>query len=379
MNEEKNINEFNDLFKEHQPKPRYEDPINKRPYYLTIMYYLFIMFVFNSILFFALSSVNSLTKTYTEDEQVILQIASESAAMTLIPTEYYTIFTDDYDGYVVSLGQYEGFDVIVNTMNTYATPYLLDDANQLNHGNLENILTGARTAWDDEGIYEIVVYESATSPFPAIATISTAVATEPVENLTNFANSIINFIIYLALMPVLAFVLLRREITADLLVFKNKWSPFISAVLIGYALTLAGNFVANFTSSLIAQLLGVMQSTAANQLVIEQTLRSGGMVFMFISAVILGPIVEELVFRKSIFGLIKNETIALFVSAFAFGSIHLLSEPSLTDALINGFVYIFLGLVFGYIYIRNKKNIVINITVHMISNLVSVLAVLFLL
>ena len=361
MNEEYNMNKFDDLFKEQPNKPQIIEPENKRPYYLTIMYYLLIMFIFNAILFFALSSISGLIKTYSEDEIVLHQIASESSAITLMETDQYIQYQADYGSYVVSLGQYGNQEVIVNNMNLYAESYLLDDMDQLILVNVENILTGMRTKWDDEGIYEIMVYESATSPFPTITTIDTYVATEPTEDLSDFAYSLNNFIVYLALMPVIACFILRKEITSDLLVFKNKWTPFLSAVLIGYALTLAGNFVANFMSSILAQLFGVMQSTSSNQLLIEQTLRSGGMVFMFLSAVFLGPIVEELVFRKSIFGLIKSQKVALIVSSVVFGTIHILNEASLADVVINGIVYIFLGFFFVNITIRINKIISLNI------------------
>ena len=101
------------------------------------------------------------------------------------------------------------------------------------------------------------------------------------------------------------------------------------------------------------------------------------MILMFIAAVFLGPIAEELVFRKSIFAIIKNEKIALVISAFVFGGVHLLSETTLNGVIMSGIVYIMMGFVFGYIYIRNKKNISVLITIHILSNLISVIATIF--
>ena len=89
-----------------------------------------------------------------------------------------------------------------------------------------------------------------------------------------------------------------------------------------------------------------------------------------------GLVVEELIFRKAIFGLIKSNGMALFVSTFVFGIIHLVGEASIQEALVNGISYFVMGFIFGYIYIKNNRNIMIPIAVHILSNLVSVLFIL---
>jgi membrane protease YdiL (CAAX protease family) len=100
---------------------------------------------------------------------------------------------------------------------------------------------------------------------------------------------------------------------------------------------------------------------------------------MVLSAVILGPIVEELIFRKAIFGLFKSDYAGLAVSTLAFGAIHLLSESSIASALVNGITYFIMGLIFGYIYIKNNRNLYAPLAVHIISNAVSVFMLLFIL
>ncbi len=380
MNEEqKQINEFDELFKENQIKDKPEIPKSNSPYFLSILYYLLVMFVLSTVVGLIFLSSNSMTVTLDQNEQVLQMIATESSVITLLPEATYDQYAEDHALYVDSLGVYEGNDVLVSLMNTYAYDYLLDSNDTLIVANLEAILTGTRETWDDDMRYDIMVYESSLNPLPAVTTVDTQVITAPVSNLTSIGSSLWNFITYIMLTPVLALVLLRRDITADILVFKKRWHEFISPVLIGYALVLVGNFVANFISTQMGALLGVMPSTAANQLSIEQSLSSNGAILILVSAVILGPIAEELIFRRSIFALFKNDTVGLVVSALAFGAVHLLSETSLTGVLVNGLVYIILGFVFGYIYLRSKKNLAVIITVHMLSNLISVLAVLLLL
>lgn len=376
MNEEqKNINEFDDLFKTNDIKPKQAEPVRTSKYYLSIMYYVLMMFIVSTIIGVVFLSVSSFKKTIDQNEGVIQAIISDGSGMTLLPENIYQIYEDDYQSYAVSVGSYLGYDVIINASNYDGFNYLLDDNNQLDAMHLEEIMTGQKLTWDELNKFSIVFYESSLNPLPSAVTVDATLIDQATVNLTGFSSSLWNFIVYILLTPVLVFVLLKREITADLLVYKNRWfTEFLPAVLIGYALVLVGNFVANFVSMQLGTLLGVMPTTAMNQLSIEQSLQSTGVIFMFISAVFLGPIAEELIFRRSIFKLFKRDWLALIVSAFAFGGVHLLSENTIEGVVVNGSIYIMLGFVFGYLYLRNKKNLAIIISIHMVSNLISVLA-----
>lgn len=379
MNEEhKNLDEFEDLFKEHNIKPKPETPKHKSPYVYALLYYLFAMFVLSTIIGLIFMSIDRFNETINQDQQVLTAVTTDASVMTLIPLDTYALYADDFQGYAESLGRYDGYEVIVNMLNQYAYEDLLNDDDSLNVEHLEAILSGTTTYWDANNTYEIIIYESSESPLPDIVSVETELVSDLTTHMTFFASSLWNFVTYMALTPVLAILLLKRDITADLLVLKKRKHDILPALLIGYALILVGNFLSNFISTQLGALLGVMPSIASNQLSIEQSLSSSGVVFIFLSAVILGPIAEELVFRKSIFSLFKNDYVGLVVSALAFGAVHLLSETSLTGVLVNGLVYIILGFVFGYIYLRNKKNIVLMIGIHMLSNLISVVASLLL-
>src|SRR5690554_7517728 len=120
----------------------------------------------------------------------------------------------------------------------------------------------------------------------------------------------------------------------------------------------------------------ITNEISANQITINLMLKSPYFILMVLSAVILGPIVEELVFRKSFFGLIKNDKIALIVSSLVFGLIHITTEilsGNIALVIVGSIPYIAGGFVFGYIYMRHKKNIVIPILAHMLYNLLSIL------
>ena len=118
---------------------------------------------------------------------------------------------------------------------------------------------------------------------------------------------------------------------------------------------------------------------AANQQAVISAVTSSTGILMIVSAVIIGPIIEELVFRKAVFGLISNNTVALIVSTLVFGFIHVMSEASVTEAIINGSSYFVMGFVFSFIYLKSDRNIMIPIAVHILNNAISILLIFVLL
>lgn len=88
-------------------------------------------------------------------------------------------------------------------------------------------------------------------------------------------------------------------------------------------------------------------------------------IFMIIPAII-APILEEIIFRKIIFGALykrMNFFIAALLSAFVFGIIH--GEPE------HILIYASMGLVFAYVYVKTKS-ILTPIIVHASMNSITV-------
>ncbi len=89
-------------------------------------------------------------------------------------------------------------------------------------------------------------------------------------------------------------------------------------------------------------------------------------IFILIPA-ILAPILEEIIFRKIIFGSLYKRTnflIAALGSAFIFGIIH--GEPE------HILIYASMGLVFAFLYVQTKR-IMVPIIVHMAMNSITVI------
>ena len=217
---------------------------------------------------------------------------------------------------------------------------------------------------------------------------------------------------------------------------KKKDVHFISAVVIGFLLLYVAQILAGMIENSIFSLTGIEQETVENQQLIEELLSSAPIITI-ISACLLAPIEEELLFRGAIGKVIKNKKVFITVSGLIFGLVHVtdsiilvmeliligvvldnilespkydlvkkkkLSVAALAIILISfSFVYYFtmgnlinvisslpatevigsigyilMGCVLAGIYIYNDKNIFINMGVHAASNIFAVMISLFL-
>jgi len=389
MNDHKEIIKFEDLFKEEiKQRKMNKKPLDKRNYGYAIVFYLLIMYVFASLVFIIASDIEDLQVTYTEDERVLESVLYSDHALTFMKPETYALYKDNYQKYLKIIdtqGVYDDYLILVNKFNPYYESffYVLDDVSEVLVFNSERInqLTNpsfGNLYWDDDES-QIVIYKGAAQDFPSM-NLSILVRTleGPVTEFSSFGMSLVNIIIYLALFPGIVYIL-KKDVKLDLDELKEKKNAIFPAVAIGYALVIIGNVISNFISKELSNAFGILPSESVNQQIIVQALRSDGVLLIFLSAVILGPVVEELIFRKALFGLIKHNGVALAVSSFIFGAIHLVGEASIQEALVNGVAYFMMGIVFGYIYLRNNRNIWIPTLVHILSNLISVLAILFIL
>lgn len=196
------------------------------------------------------------------------------------------------------------------------------------------------------------------------------------EKLNGLGSSFVNFTLYCIILVGLLLVIFN--VVKNDILRTTSYGKIIKASLIGlgmlYLFNILGNMISTVTSALLKE--KVLETT--NQLTIIETLNSGDALMMIASVVLLGPIVEELVFRKTFFSLFKNKISAIIISSLVFGFIHLTGEPSLKSALISLPAYFIPGLVFGYIYYKNDENILVPTITHILYNLISVILISFL-
>ncbi|MGM8365668.1 lysostaphin resistance A-like protein [Virgibacillus sp. W0181] len=130
--------------------------------------------------------------------------------------------------------------------------------------------------------------------------------------------------------------------------------------IVGVFMAYAAQFLAVFIET---ELLGITPGSENTAMIMEITRMAP--VFIIIPAII-APILEEIIFRKVIFGTLYKKTnffIAAVISAFVFGIIH--GEP------IHILIYASMGFVFAFLYVKTKR-IIVPIIVHMCLNTISV-------
>ncbi|MCL2522368.1 MAG: CPBP family intramembrane metalloprotease [Erysipelotrichales bacterium] len=175
--------------------------------------------------------------------------------------------------------------------------------------------------------------------------------------------------LFYALIVTVGLVLLfRRSLVYELKDFFKRHNIF-------YYLTIAGAlYVAYLLINALYSHFVLDGTTADNQLALEEMFNAGYVVPFFIFVVILAPILEEIVFRKIIFHFIPHDILAILVSAFLFGMLHVV----MTGDFIHVFPYLLMGLIFGWIYVHFKKNIYAAIFLHTINNGIAFFALWFL-
>lgn len=162
--------------------------------------------------------------------------------------------------------------------------------------------------------------------------------------------------LYVVALPVT--LLLLRTVPAKKPEAKTmRFRDWLTAVPMCICLMYAGSFVGNGLMELLQNLFGTVVDNPVESLLSHQPLLP-----QILIVVILGPLVEEFVFRKQILDRLRvyGEKTALLVSAALFGLFH--------GNFSQLFYAFLLGLLLGYIYLRTGK-LRYSAALHMLINL----------
>ncbi len=196
----------------------------------------------------------------------------------------------------------------------------------------------------------------------------------------NFANTdnkkilftvLINLILY-GILFASTVILLKGEIKTD---FNSLCKKRATSVFGICGIGLGAGYLGNFIGSTIVSILGGADSSL-NQSGIETLMFSKYAIIMVIIVVFIGPIVEELVFRKALHDFLRSLKfpvwLILIISSLLFGFIHVLDEGD----LVQVFPYIFMGVALGGVELYSK-NIYPSILVHIFINALSTSLIFF--
>jgi len=169
---------------------------------------------------------------------------------------------------------------------------------------------------------------------------------------------IISFIIG----AIVVLILLKPDMKMDPHPEAASWNTVILWSILGVFMAYFAQMIAVYIETMI---IGV-EIGSENTGMIMNISRSFPL-FMIVPALV-APFLEEIVFRKIIFGTLykkSNFIIAALASSFIFGIIH--GEPE------HVLIYSSMGLVFAYLYVKTKR-IIVPIIVHMSMNTITIIA-----
>lgn len=173
------------------------------------------------------------------------------------------------------------------------------------------------------------------------------------------------------LFPIPFILIYLKDLKKDLKDFKINYKKIL---LTSLKYWLIGTIIM-IISSILISIIGIKENI--NQEANINMLKNAPIVEI-LCAVIFGPIVEELVFRRGLKNFTSNKHIYAITTGLIFAFIHIISSISNNSDIIM-LIYLIpygaLGIAFGYAY-KKTNNIFGNIAIHSIHNLISLIEIL---
>lgn len=161
-------------------------------------------------------------------------------------------------------------------------------------------------------------------------------------------------------------VLFRQKLIPDFNEFKKNYKSFILNNIKYWIIGLTIMLITNFLISLIIGNMPTNEET--NRIILANYPVSS-----IASMVIVSPIIEELIIRKTFKDVLKNQYVYVIFSGLLFGLLHLLVAESLLE-LLYIIPYAALGCAFAKMY-YDTDNLWTSIFFHSIHNLIAIVLI----
>lgn len=392
------IQEFEDLFKkEIEENSEHNDHVelkrkNKLRFALSILVYILVFFGVAILVGLAIKAVKGATYTVSEEEAMAEILATNNDIIMLPDSESAKKIKNTYPDYIIlyeTEDKANGRHILANVYNKKVKDLTKTISDEV--GNQKIVV-------DDEKINEIVqgideenwltankiklLVSSSGDPnydHPQLnseAIKANLVTARTTERVTALASAINNFIIYLIACLSVG-IMLRQAIVFDYKRYRRNRKKSWGNVGLTFGFVLLANIIAVVLQLLISAIFKYEGAVALNQFSIEQSLKGAAIPFMVIPIIIGAPVVEELIFRKSIFSLTKNKWVGLAISSLGFGLLHTLGDlgTSFAAFIYNLIPYTAMGVAFGLVYIRSKENVFVTMLGHGIYNSLSLILI----
>ncbi len=157
-------------------------------------------------------------------------------------------------------------------------------------------------------------------------------------------------------------IMFKKELKEEFLEYKNN---FNSNMDIGFKYWIVGLFFMVISNFIILKL--IPGSSSNNEEAIQAYIKNFP-ILSIISISILGPFIEEIVFRKAFKNIFNNNFIFIIISALVFGLMHVIGQESNIYQYLYIVPYGALGASFAYMYYKSDTMFT-SYTMHFIHNL----------
>ena len=199
-------------------------------------------------------------------------------------------------------------------------------------------------------IYFLITFGLAFVFGVALAIVEIALGKDSLATQFGYLGSVIPTLIVFIVFSIMY----RKRIVSDCKKLKGKDLLIIFLIALG---TIAINLVIG----IVFEKIGVKMD---NQNTIVSMFNEHKIIIALLACV-FGPVIEEFVFRYSLGTLINNKYAFLIVSSLLFGIIHAIGVATI--------LYVFLGAMFGLVYLKYNKNVVASIIIHALNNIASII------
>lgn len=179
-----------------------------------------------------------------------------------------------------------------------------------------------------------------------------------------FLKLIVSLLYDLLILMTLVFVYLKKFIF-DLKDFKKNFKHYFNNYFKFFFLNIGLMMIANI---IISSIIKVPITT--NQKYVEALLMKYP-IYAIISASIIAPITEEMIFRLNFKTIFNNNIVFIIVSGLVFGIMHFTSATSMQE-LLYIIPYSIPGFIFAYTFAKSD-NIFAPISLHMMHNILMII------
>lgn len=180
-----------------------------------------------------------------------------------------------------------------------------------------------------------------------------------ISNLSVTSKTIYLILFEILIMAVIA-LLHNKKIEKDAKDFRKNFKKYLEKYLPYYILAL----VIMMASSIIIN--SITNGIAGNEQSIRDTIVLAP-VYMFFSAAIAAPFIEEMVFRQSIRNIITNDLSFVIASGLIFGGLHVIGNVNNFADVLYIIPYATPGFVFAYM-LTKTDNIFVPMSIHFLHN-----------